>query len=112
MERATELGQEFQSMMKNAQKKNEVIGEIRGLGLLQAVELVKNPETREPVQSRKLYNILLNQVAGRGLWLVSAGRYNNVIRFMPPLTISRKQFINAVEIIIDVLNDNLDDLVK
>jgi len=112
MERATELGQEFQSMMKNAQKKNEVIGDIRGLGLLQAVELVKNPETREPVQSRKLHNILLNQVAGRGLWLVSAGRYNNVIRFMPPLTISRKQFINAVEIIIDVLNDNRDELVK
>jgi len=99
-------------VIKEVQKSNETIGEVRGLGLLQAIELVKDPETREPVDSRKLANLLLGPIAARGLWIVPAGRYNNVIRFMPPLTIARDHFIKSIEIIIDVLNENMDDLRK
>lgn len=112
MERASKLGNEFQAMIKEAQKKNEMIGDVRGMGLLQAIELVKNPKTREPVDAGKLLNILMGPFAGKGLWLVSAGRYSNVIRFMPPLTIAYDHFIKATEIIIEVLNENRDELSK
>lgn len=110
MGRATMLGNKFQDMIKEARKENEIIGDIRGLGLLQAIELVKNLETKEPVEARKLANLLLGPVAARGLWVVPAGRYGNVIRFMPPLTIASDHFVKSVEIMIDVLNEHKDDL--
>lgn len=112
MGRATKLGNEFQEMMKDAQKTNELIGDIRGLGLLQAIELVKDPDTKEPVNAGKLLEILIGPVSSRGLWLVSAGRYNNVIRFMPPLTIAYDHFVKSAEIIIEVLDENKDALRK
>jgi 4-aminobutyrate aminotransferase len=112
MGRASRLGDEFQAMMREAQKENEFIGDIRGMGLLQAIELVKDPETKEPMEARKIFNLLAGPIAERGLWIVSAGRYGNVIRFMPPLTIVYDHFKKSVEIIIDVLNDNKDLLSK
>jgi 4-aminobutyrate aminotransferase len=112
MDRATELGIEFQSMMKEAQKNNDIIGDIRGLGLLQAIELVKDPETKEPVGTGNLLKLILGPIVARGLWVVNAGRYSNVIRFMPPLTITRAHFKKAVEILMDVLNENRDELRK
>ena len=112
MERTAKLGNEFRSMMKEAQNKNEIIGDIRGKGLLQAIELVKDPKTKEPVGSGKLLGLLTGPFVSQGLWIVSAGRYNNVIRFMPPLTIAHDHFINAVEIIVDVLKKNSDELRK
>ncbi|MCP4752440.1 MAG: aspartate aminotransferase family protein [Proteobacteria bacterium] len=110
MGRATRLGEEFQALMKEAQKTNEVIGDIRGLGLLQAIELVKDPATREPVDSNKVHRLLVGPIMERGLWLVGCGRYGNVIRFMPPLTITHEHFLKSVEIIVEVLKENQDDL--
>jgi len=110
MGRASKLGDEFQTMMREAQADNEFIGDIRGMGLLQAIELVKDPETKEPVEAGKIFRLLSGPIAARGLWIVNAGRYGNVIRFMPPLTIAYDHFVKSVEIIIDVLNENKDDL--
>jgi aldehyde:ferredoxin oxidoreductase len=110
MGRAEELGHEFQSMLKEAQKTNEIIGEIRGLGLLQGIELVKNPETKEPVDGQKLLNVLVEDFAPRGIWVAPAGRYGNVLRFMPPLTMRHDHFTWCVETIIEVLNEKKDEL--
>jgi len=87
-----------------------LIGDIRGFGLLQAIELVKNPSTKEPINAGKLFGLISGPIASRGLWLVNCGRYGNVLRFMPPLTIAHDHFKNAIEIIVDVLNEHKDDL--
>ena len=110
MGRAEKLGHEFQAMLKDAQKTNEIIGDIRGLGLLQGIELVRDPDTKEPVDHQKLLGVLAEDLAARGMWIVPAGRYNNVIRFMPPLTIRHDHFVWCVESIIEVLNDKKDEL--
>ena len=110
MGRATMLGDEFQSIMREFQKSNELIGDIRGLGLLQGIELVKDQQRKTPVDPEKLIGLLLGPIASEGLWVVPAGRYTNVIRFMPPLTIRHDHFIRCTEIIIDVLNEFKDDL--
>ena len=110
MGRAKELGNEFQSMLKEAQKTNEIIGEIRGLGLLQGIELVKDPQTKEPVDGQKLLSVLVEDFAPRGIWVAPSGRYGNVLRFMPPLTIRHDHFIWCVETIIEVLNEKKDEL--
>jgi len=110
MGRATRLGEEFQSIMKELQKTNELIGDVRGLGLLQGIELVKDRETKTPVNGDALIGILTGPIASKGLWIGPAGRYGNVIRFMPPLTIRHDHFIRCTEIIIDALNEFKDTL--
>ena len=112
MGRAAKLGNEFQSMVADAQKQDEIIGDIRGMGLLQAVELVKDPRTREPLNPGRVMGLLTGPVASQGLWLVPAGRYGNVIRFMPPLTIAYDHFIKCVEIVINAIHDNKDMLLS
>jgi 4-aminobutyrate aminotransferase len=79
---------------------------------LQGIELVKDPQTKEPVRGGKLLKVLAGEIASRGLWIVSAGRYGNVIRFMPPLTIRHDHFIACTETIIEVLNARKDELRK
>ncbi|MBI4768154.1 MAG: aspartate aminotransferase family protein [Deltaproteobacteria bacterium] len=110
MGRAEKLGNEFQMMMKEAQKTIEQIGEIRGMGLLQGIELVKDPKSKEPVNRRAILGLLTGEMMSRGLWTVMAGRYGNVIRFMPPLTMRHDHFIWCIETIIDVLKSKRDEL--
>ena len=63
-----------------------LIGEVRGLGAMQAIELVRDPVTKEPaVQETAL---VVQEARARGLLLLPAGTYGNVIRFLMPLTTS------------------------
>lgn len=60
------------------------IGDVRGLGAMCAVELVKDQASHEPAP--ELTAQLLKCANERGLILLSCGTYGNVIRFLPPLT--------------------------
>jgi 4-aminobutyrate aminotransferase len=62
------------------------IGDVRGLGAMCAVELVKDQQTHEPAPV--LTQALLKAANSRGLILLSCGTYGNVIRFLSPLTAS------------------------
>ncbi len=62
------------------------IGDVRGLGAMCAVELVKDSTSHEPAPA--LTAQLLKSAAERGLILLSCGTYGNVIRFLVPLTAS------------------------
>ncbi len=62
------------------------IGDVRGLGAMCAVELVKDQTTHEPAP--QLTQALLKAANARGLILLSCGTYGNVIRFLSPLTAS------------------------
>lgn len=60
------------------------IGDVRGLGAMCAVELVKDQASHEPAP--ELTAQLLRSASEKGLILLSCGTYGNVIRFLPPLT--------------------------
>jgi 4-aminobutyrate aminotransferase/(S)-3-amino-2-methylpropionate transaminase len=62
------------------------VGEIRGLGAMQALELVKDPKTKEP--DKEAAEALIQHCCERGLILMSAGTYGNVIRLLMPLVIT------------------------
>ncbi|MDX2308431.1 MAG: 4-aminobutyrate--2-oxoglutarate transaminase [Hyphomicrobium sp.] len=62
------------------------IGDVRGLGAMCAVELVKDQQSHEPAP--QLTQELLKSANARGLILLSCGTYGNVIRFLAPLTAS------------------------
>jgi len=68
------------------QAKLPCIGDVRGLGGMMAMELVRNRDAHQP--DADLTKALVQRCAVNGLVLLSCGIYSNVIRFLPPLTIS------------------------
>ena len=84
--RAQQIGRFMTSRLKGLQVRYPCIGDVRALGAMVAMELVKNGRADEP--NAELTSKLV-QAAGRaGLIILACGIYSNVIRFLAPLTIS------------------------
>ncbi len=75
----------------------ERIGEVRGLGAMNAFELVVDRESRAP--DAVLASAIVAEAEARGLILLSCGTRYNVIRLLPPLTIPMEQLDEALDII-------------
>jgi 4-aminobutyrate aminotransferase/(S)-3-amino-2-methylpropionate transaminase len=86
LERAQQLGTKLSARLKSLQAKYSAIGEVRGLGSMVAIELVKNGSAEQP--DADLTRALVQAAAGHGLIILSCGVHGNVIRFLAPLTIS------------------------
>jgi 4-aminobutyrate aminotransferase / (S)-3-amino-2-methylpropionate transaminase / 5-aminovalerate transaminase len=95
--RSTEIGKHFEARAKEWQKKWPLIGDIRGLGGMCAIELVRNPETREPAD--KETKELAHYCYEHGLLTITAGTYNNIMRILVPLVISDEQLDEALEVL-------------
>ncbi len=100
MANASKMGARLINKLKNLKKENSLIGDVRGLGLMIGVELVKDQRTKEPA-SREVHEIV-NQAFKKGLLLLPCGE--NVIRFSPPLVISSEEVDIAVEIFREVIS--------
>src|ERR1700680_3810758 len=86
IERAQQLGAKLIARLKTLQAKYSAIGEVRGLGAMVAIELVKNGSAEQP--DADLTRALVQAAARHGLIILSWGVYGNVLRFLAPLTIS------------------------
>ena len=75
----------------------DLIGDVRGLGLLIGVDLVRDRETREP--ARKEAMKVAWRAWERGLVMISFGRFGNVLRIAPPLTIGEDEMEKALDIV-------------
>lgn len=95
--RAQELGEFFLNRLKALQEKYEVIGEVRGLGYMFALELVQDRQTKEP--ARELTGELIKYCWQNGLIILSAGVYSNVLRFLPPVIIETEQLEKGITIL-------------
>ena len=95
--RAQELGAEFQRRARQWQDRWPLIGNIRGLGGMQAIELVRSPETREPAAEETKQ--IIQYCYEHGLIALSAGSYSNVIRVLVPLVITDEQMNEAMDIL-------------
>lgn len=82
-ENARVVGQEIVNGMKKLMEKYSVIGEVRGKGLMLGVELVKNPETKEPAPQLTLD--IMEEAKNEGVLLGKGAMAGNVIRIKPPL---------------------------
>nr|WP_100401992.1 4-aminobutyrate--2-oxoglutarate transaminase [Bacillus sp. FJAT-42315] len=96
-ERGAVLGQLVMDRLSQLAEKYEAIGEIRGLGSMVAVELVKDRTTKEP--NKELTNAIIAEANNRGLLIISAGAYGNVLRFLMPLVITDEQVAEGLEIL-------------
>jgi 4-aminobutyrate aminotransferase / (S)-3-amino-2-methylpropionate transaminase / 5-aminovalerate transaminase len=85
VQRANHIGKFMTSRLAGLQVRFPGIGEIRSLGAMVAIELVKNCKPDQP--DAELARQLVQAAARKGLILLSCGMYGNVIRFLAPLTI-------------------------
>ena len=82
--RANQLGELVMRRLRTLQSKLTCIGDVRGLGAMVAMELVRNRDAHAP--DADLAKALVQRSAANGLILLSCGVYGNVIRFLMPLT--------------------------
>jgi 4-aminobutyrate aminotransferase/(S)-3-amino-2-methylpropionate transaminase len=95
-ERATAVGVAIRAGMESWQGRFEAIGDVRGLGAMLAIELVRDRETREP--DRALATLVTEEAAQRGLLLLKAGVYANCIRVLVPLVIADWELDEALAV--------------
>ncbi|KAB7706988.1 4-aminobutyrate--2-oxoglutarate transaminase [Bacillus aerolatus] len=96
-ERGEKLGQVVMSRFRQLAEKYDEIGDIRGLGSMCAIELVKDRKTKEP--NKELTNLIITEANKRGLLVLSAGAYGNVLRLLMPLVITDEQVAEGLDIL-------------
>ena len=102
-ERAERIGAMLKARLGDLALRWPCIGEVRGLGAMVAIELVR--ERRADAPDPELTRALVQAAGRRGLLLLSCGVYGNVIRFLPPLTIPDAQLAEGLAILEAALED-------
>ena len=102
--RATQLGEEISGLFTDAMANVKCIGDVRGRGLMIGVEVVADRKTKEPLAPDKCGEIAF-KLLNRGVLMTPCGRYGNVFRFMPPLTVPREYAYKAIDVMLDILKE-------
>ncbi len=102
--RGQKIGQVLERRFEDIRKKVEFIGDVRGLGPMRALELVKSRKTKEPVAEADA-KALITECARRGLLILKAGQYSNVLRCLAPLVITDAELDKGLDILEDVLKE-------
>jgi 4-aminobutyrate aminotransferase/(S)-3-amino-2-methylpropionate transaminase len=86
VERAVALGETIRPRMQAWQDRWPAIGDVRGLGVMLAIEVVRDRATKDPAP--ELASAVIDAASERGLLLLKSGIYSNCIRVLVPLVIS------------------------
>ncbi|NWK71169.1 4-aminobutyrate--2-oxoglutarate transaminase [Bacillus paramycoides] len=97
VKRAIEIGERMMAVFNSWKDKYEVVGDVRGIGAMTAIELVKDKETKEPATEE--VKAIMQETHSKGVITISAGIYSNVLRFLPPLVITDEQLEEGLTII-------------
>ena len=98
--RAKNIGEILGSTLRELAKKYPVIGEVRGRGAMQAIELVE-PGTKTP--NTAAMNAVVKYCQSKGVLILTAGTYSNVVRFLPPLVITDELLRDALNVLDEAL---------
>jgi 4-aminobutyrate aminotransferase / (S)-3-amino-2-methylpropionate transaminase / 5-aminovalerate transaminase len=101
LEKAQTLGRKVKSRLENFKEKYEIIGDVRGLGPMLAMEMVKDRERKDPApdQAKELVKFCVD----RGLLILVCGNLSNVVRILMPLVITDEQVERGLSIMEDGL---------
>ena len=99
-ERANKIGKILSDALNAMAKKYPVIGEVRGRGAMQAIELIK-PGTMDP--NPEALTAILKYCTSKGVLILSAGTYGNVIRLLPPLIIEEDLLRDGLSVLDEAL---------
>ncbi len=94
--KAEHIGKVFQHRAQKWQSQFPMVGDVRGLGAMQAVELVKDRRTKEPAKDEA--NAIMERCYQKGLVTIGAGSYGNILRLLMPLTLSDEQLHEGLDV--------------
>jgi 2,2-dialkylglycine decarboxylase (pyruvate) len=95
--RALKIGAHWQSRMTALQQRYDIIGDIRGRGLMQGIELVRDRRTKDP--ATEIAADVYRHSLSNGLMFSVRGKFKNVLRFVPPFTTTEAQLDQAVDLL-------------
>ena len=95
VERAGHIGETIRARMSAWQGRHAQIGDVRGLGAMLALELVRDPATKEPAP--ELASRVAEEASRRGLLLLKAGVHSNCLRVLCPLVITDPELEEALD---------------
>ncbi len=95
--RSAKLGKIMREHLSELKKDFPLIGDVRGKGLMQALELVEDQKTRTPAPKKTLE--LLEATKAAGLLVGKGGLYGNVIRIAPPMLISEDELVEGLRLL-------------
>jgi alanine-glyoxylate transaminase/(R)-3-amino-2-methylpropionate-pyruvate transaminase len=100
---ALEVGTHLKEVLIDLQDRHERIGEVRGLGLMLGVELVRNRETKEPANTEAV--AVMEKMKERGVLIGKGGLFGNTLRIKPPMCITKDDADYLVAMLDEVLNE-------
>jgi 4-aminobutyrate aminotransferase/(S)-3-amino-2-methylpropionate transaminase len=101
--RATKIGKRVLKKFNEFQEDYPIIGDVRGLGAMVGMELVLDRKTKEP--ATVFTERLVTLCREKGLLMISAGTYSNIIRPLMPLVITDEQLKQGLSIIDETLDE-------
>lgn len=102
-QRAFDLGTKATARLKELESSSSIVGEVRGIGLMIAIEMVMDRATKEPAKN---YARMIRKYAHqRGVMIEVGGHHSNVARLLPPLVITEELLMKGIEIIASVIQD-------
>jgi len=107
-DRAASIGETIRGRMTAWQGRFEQIGDVRGVGAMLAIELVHDRATKEPAAD--LATAVVDEAAAKGLLLLKAGVYGNVIRVLVPLVITDAELDEALAVWEEALESALGNV--
>ena len=97
------LGKVLREGLQGLAERFQGIGDVRGMGLMQAIELVKDRGTKEP--DPQTANKLMETTKKRGLLVGKGGLHGNTMRIAPPMTVSKGQIDDALRLLGEALTE-------
>jgi 4-aminobutyrate aminotransferase / (S)-3-amino-2-methylpropionate transaminase / 5-aminovalerate transaminase len=101
--RAAALGGVLRAGLDKLQAAHSCIGDVRGLGPMLAIEIVRDRATREP--DAALVTAILDAALARGLIVIRCGIYRNVVRLLPPLVTPAEDVHQALRILDEAIRE-------
>jgi 4-aminobutyrate aminotransferase-like enzyme len=87
LDHAAETGAHLRSRLEELKEKHPLIGDVRGVGLMQALELVRDRQTKEPAPEETME--VMEAARRNGILIGKGGLHGNVLRITPPLNVTR-----------------------
>ncbi len=97
LENAHTVGNYFRSKLEELKEKHPLIGDVRGMGLMQALELVKDRKTKEPAPEATVQ--VMERARDNGLLIGKGGLYGNTLRLSPMLNIGKADVDEAIRLL-------------
>jgi 4-aminobutyrate aminotransferase-like enzyme len=97
LENADVVGKYFRGKLEELQAKHSLIGDVRGMGLMQALELVKDRKTKEPAPEATTQ--VMERARQHGLLIGKGGLYGNTLRLAPMLNTTKVDVDEAIRLL-------------